>query len=198
MTWVDGIIVLLLAVMMLKGFVKGLVREASELAGVVFAILYAYKHYHYWGDELIYRFGLPELIARTLAFGAIVIAISLLAGLIGALLSKVMRFTPVGILDHVAGVGLGFAKGFILSCLLLVLLAQLPLDGVNKALHRSPLAQQVLGVVPRLYDGLEGYLPPGFPKWHVDDGDLHFESPAHPKQDEFSNSVVFHCISSMS
>ena len=41
MTWVDVVIVLLLAVMMLKGFVKGLVREGCELAGIVFAVFYA-------------------------------------------------------------------------------------------------------------------------------------------------------------
>lgn len=171
MTWVDAIIVLLLVVMMLKGFVKGLVREGCELAGIVFAIFYAYKNYHYWGDELIYRFRLPELVARSLAFAIIVIVIAVLAGLVGMLLGKVLRYTPVGILDHIAGIGLGFAKGFILTCILLVLLTQLPLEGLNAALNRSPLAQQVLGVVPRIYDGLGGLFPPEFPGWH--EGDHH-------------------------
>ena len=177
MTWVDAIIVLLLVVMMLKGFVKGLVREGCELAGIVFAIFYAYRNYHYWGDELIYRFKLPELVARSLAFGVIVIVITLLAGLVGVFLSRVLRYTPVGILDHIAGIGLGFAKGFILTCILLVLLAQLPLEGLNAALNRSPLAQQVLGVVPRIYDGLGGLFPPEFPNWHEGDNYPGTQSP---------------------
>lgn len=166
MTWVDVVIVLLLAVMMLKGFVKGLVREGCELAGIVFAVFYAYRSYHYWGDELIYRFKLPEMVAYPLAFGAIAILLSLLAGLLGLFLGKVLRYTPVSILDHLGGIGLGFAKGFILVCLLLVLLAAVPFEGITIALNQSPLAQQVLGVVPRIYDGLDAVFPPQFPRWY--------------------------------
>lgn len=165
MTWIDILIVLILIVMMLKGFVKGLVREACELVGVVCAIFYAYKTYHYWGDELIYRFRWPEVVAYPLAFGCIAIIISLLAGLLGLFLAKVLRYTPISMLDHLAGIGLGFAKGFICVCLLLVFFRAMPFEGIGITMNQSPLAQQFLSIVPRLYDGLDAVFPDEFPRW---------------------------------
>ncbi|MGI6566937.1 MAG: CvpA family protein [Firmicutes bacterium] len=169
MTWIDIGIILILIVMMLKGFIKGLVREACELAGIVFGILYAYRSYYYWGDELIYRFTIPEVIAYPLAFGGIVVIISMLAGFIGILLHKVLRYTPISLLNHLGGIGLGFAKGFIVVCLVLVLLSAVPFEGLMATMNKSPLAQQFLAVVPRLYGELEGVLPPEFPRWHRED-----------------------------
>ncbi|NMB45002.1 MAG: CvpA family protein [Firmicutes bacterium] len=168
MTWIDILIVLILVIMMLKGFVKGLVREACELAGVILAVLYAYKTYHYWGDELIYRFGLPEVVAYPVAFGCIAIVISVLAGLLGLVLAKILRYTPISMFDHIGGIGLGFAKGFICVCLLLVLFSAMPFEGIGMTMNQSPLAQQFLAIVPRLYDGLDAILPSEFPRWHRD------------------------------
>ncbi|NMB12929.1 MAG: CvpA family protein [Firmicutes bacterium] len=165
MTWIDILIILILIVMMLKGFVKGLVREACELAGIIFAIFYAYRTYHYWGDELIYRFRWPDVVAYPLAFGGIAIVISLLAGLLGLLMAKVLRYTPMRMLDHLAGIGLGFVKGFICVCLLLVLFRAMPFEGIGIIISQSPLAQQFLSIVPRLYDGLEAVFPEEFPRW---------------------------------
>ncbi|NLJ86611.1 MAG: CvpA family protein [Firmicutes bacterium] len=169
MTWIDILIVIILAIMMLKGFVKGLLREASELAGIIFAVLYAYRSYQYWGDELIYRFKLPDMVAYPLAFGGIALIISVLAGLLGLFLSKVLRYTPISILDHLGGIGLGFAKGFILICIMLVLLSAVPMEAITVIVNRSPLAQQVLGVVPKIYSSLDAVFPPQFPRWHKDD-----------------------------
>lgn len=169
MTWIDILIILTLAMMMLKGFVKGLVREACELVGIVFAIVYAYRAYHYWGDELIYRFGLPELIAYPLAFGCIVLVISLVAGLCGLLLGKALHYTPMSMLDHLGGIGLGLAKGFVLICLVLVMLSSMPFEGIDMTLNQSPLAQQFLGIAPRLYSGIDAVLPPEFHRWHQND-----------------------------
>ncbi len=166
MTWIDIGIILILIVMMLKGFVKGLVREACELAGIVLGILYAYRSYHYWGDELIYRFGIPEVIAYPLALGGIIVVISMVAGFFGILLHKVLRYTPISVLNHLGGIGLGFAKGFIVVCILLVLLSAIPFGGLGETLNRSSLAQQFLAVVPRLYSELDDLLPDEFPRWH--------------------------------
>ncbi|HHV94560.1 MAG TPA: CvpA family protein [Firmicutes bacterium] len=185
MTWIDIGIILILIVMMLKGFIKGLVREACELAGIVFGILYAYRSYQYWGDELVYRFSLPEVIAYPAAFGCIVVIISMLAGFVGLLLHKVLRYTPISVLNHLGGIGLGFAKGFIIICLLLVLLSAVPLEGLGVTLDKSPLAQQFLAIVPRLYTQLDQMLPEEFPRWHqkgrpVEQGE---PSPSMPSAD---------------
>jgi membrane protein required for colicin V production len=169
MTWIDILIVLILALTMLKGFVKGLVREACELAGIVLAIFYAYRTYHYWGDELIYRFKLPEMVAYPLAFGLIAVTISLLAGFLGLFLGKILQYTPISLLDHLGGIGLGFAKGFIFVCLILVFFSAMPFEGLNVTMNQSPLAQQFLGVVPRFYEGLEMVFPPEFPRWYKED-----------------------------
>ena len=180
MTWIDIGIILILIVMMLKGFVKGLVREACELAGIIFGLLYAYRSYQYWGDELIYRFTIPEVIAYPLAFGGIVVIISLLAGFVGILLHRVLRYTPISALNHVGGIGFGFAKGFIVVCLVLVLLSAIPLEGIGLTINRSPLAQQFLAVVPRLYSELEDMLPQEFPRWHREDKPAEQEVPQPP------------------
>lgn len=166
MTWVDMVIIVILAATMIKGFVKGLVREVCELFGIVLAIFVAYTNYQHWGDELVFRFGLPEAVAYPVAFAVIALGISVAAGLLGMFLGKLLKFTPVGVVDHLAGIGVGFAKGFIFVCILTVLLTAVPLDTVSVAVSRSPLAQQVLGIVPRLYSELEEVFPPGFPRWH--------------------------------
>ena len=169
MTWIDILIILILALTMLKGFVKGLVREACELAGVIFAIFYAYRTYHYWGDELIYRFKLPEMVAYPLAFGLLAVTISILAGFLGLLLGKILHYTPIRVLDHLGGIGLGFAKGFICVCLLLIFFSTMPFEGINATMNQSHLAQQFLAIVPRFYEGLDMVFPPEFPRWYKED-----------------------------
>ena len=113
MTWVDWVILLVLAGATMGGLAQGFFRTICSLAGLIFGLAIAAWNY----GRLAFLFKpivRADTIANTIAFLVIALLIMALANLIGGIVSKTARRMGLGCIDGIAGAVLGFAQGAVL------------------------------------------------------------------------------------
>jgi membrane protein required for colicin V production len=154
MTWFDYAVLAVLAVSVLIGIWRGLVREAFALGGWVVGVIAGLTFASEAGALL------PETFATPFARGAIAgvvicLAVLIVFGLAGLLLARVLRLAGLGLADRTLGGVFGFARGALI-CLLVVLgagLTTLPRERFwRQAALSGPLETAVVALKP--------YLPP--------------------------------------
>jgi len=116
MTWVDLLVLAILAVSALLAFMRGLVREVLGLAawvGAIFAGVWALPRvrpqFHAW-------LGVSPWV-DPVAFGAIFLASLIVLLLISRWISALVRASPIGGLDRTLGLVFGLARGAALCIL---------------------------------------------------------------------------------
>ena len=165
MNWVDVVIGCVMIFTVVGSLIRGLVREITEVFGLIIAIFLAYKYYQDGGAYLIMAAGFPPALANGIAFVLIALGVALVAGIAGRLLSRIVHFTPIAIVDRLGGLVFGLAKGFLFTCIFVVALEIIPTEFTYVALEESYVAQRVLKVVPQVYPELEALFPEEFPRW---------------------------------
>jgi membrane protein required for colicin V production len=152
MTWVDIVLLAVLAASILIGIWRGLVREVFALAAWI-AALFAAVLLAADGAQLIpARFA--EAPVRTIIAGVAVFVVVLLGvSLLGLLASKAFRLAGLGFADRTLGGAFGFARGALI-CALAVLAAGMttfPRDPVwRQATLTGPLETAVIAAKPYL------------------------------------------------
>lgn len=165
--WIDLAVLVFAALGLLKGFKKGFVRELFSLVGAALAIVVALYGYQNLSQILIEKYPISEWQAQALAFGALVLGISLLGVLIGYAWSKVLSYTPFAVLDRLGGAAFGVVKVGAVVVLLLIVFNLINLSFVNAVLEESLVAEHLGVLVPFVYDYLELYWPDDWsrPAW---------------------------------
>jgi len=118
-SWVDLIIIGILALSVVTGLVRGFVKELVALGIWIAAIWVAY---HYYREVAVWlKPYIHEDIAQTAAAFVIIILGTVVSGsLINALLSFILHSTGLTGTDRLLGMGFGFVRGvFIISLLIL-------------------------------------------------------------------------------
>lgn len=121
MTLVDIIIWGFLLVFVIKGFLKGLVREVCSLLGLVTGAWAAFRYYPFPAAALRPYIHLPPNVAAILSFVLIFLTIGLLFFLLGHLLTALFKIILLGGINRIGGVVFGFLQGSLLLCILLYL-----------------------------------------------------------------------------
>lgn len=110
MNELDYAIVVLLAISIGVGVVRGAIREVINIAGWVIAVVLAHTfaatlatYFAEWMSEPIYRLATAWL--------AIFMATLIVAGLIASLISELVRKLGLGGLDRIVGAAIGAARG---------------------------------------------------------------------------------------
>lgn len=121
MTWVDYVIVAVVVLSMLVGGLRGLVREMLSLAGWVLAVALAL----WLGTDVAQA--LPQdwdPVAR-LALGSVLVFVATVfaAGLLGSLLSRLLKAAGLGGSDRALGALFGLCRG-LLAVIVLSLIAR--------------------------------------------------------------------------
>jgi membrane protein required for colicin V production len=111
----DIIIIATLFFCTIRSFFKGTIHEIFSLLALVMGIFLARRFYHPIAQSLG-REG--SLIAATLAFIILFLAVYITIIIFGKLLRHVIKSVELGWLDHLGGALLGFIKGCFLACLL--------------------------------------------------------------------------------
>ncbi len=156
MNLLDLGIILLLALIVLRGYYRGLFQELAVLAGVVGGVLAA-AHFYLalatWIQPLIK----DPLYARWVAFGCILVAVYWLTRLVAHLLQRLLYYLYLDIFDRLLGAFFALVKGALVLGLALMLISVL----ISKD---SPLLQQsrTAPALVRLAKHALGYLPPDF------------------------------------
>jgi membrane protein required for colicin V production len=156
MTWLDYAVFGVIAVSMLWGAWRGLVREVISLAGWVIAFLAASLFAGPLSEVMPQSIPTPELRAVA-AFVAVFAGALIVSALFGLLLSQIVRAVGLAGLDRVLGTVFGLARGalIVVAFALLAGLTALPLQPAwRESLAGTLLARTALALKP--------WLPPAF------------------------------------
>lgn len=126
MCWIDIVIFVLFIVLMVHGAITGLLRSLFDLGGIILGYFLAINFHGI--------LNIPKYIAIALIFLATVIAVSIA----GRLLSKLIRKTPLGTFDRIAGGFLGLLKAYVCGFVFLIVLLLL-------GKHDSVMKQSAFG-----------------------------------------------------
>lgn len=183
--WIDLVTLVFLALGLLKGFKKGLIRELFSLMGGILAIIVAYHSYQGLSAVLLEKYPLSPWQGQAIAFVLLLVGISLLGVFLGYIWSKAISLTPFAVLDHIGGAAFGFAKVGAIFLLLVIFLNAVNIASIEIMLQESVVVQQVSVLVPFAHQYLDEYWPNGWyrPLWLFPQDDLSVEP-------EFSRGIL--------
>lgn len=157
--WIDLVVLVFLAIGLLKGFKKGLIRELFSLMGAVLAIIVAYHGYQSLALVLLEHYQLSTWQAQTISFIALLLGISLLGVFFGYVWSKAVSLTPFSVIDHLGGAAFGVVKVVAVVLIVLVVSSAVDIAVINTILAESVVLQQLDLLLPYVYDYLDHYWP---------------------------------------
>ncbi len=134
--WLDILLLVVMVVTLVFGLIKGFVRQTIGLAAVVAGFFLA-AHYHPFLARALGRAFASGSWANLAAFLMIFFGTLAVGGLVGFLLSKLMR-GPLRVMDRLLGGALGLIKGVLISGVIVIGLLIFPAD--TDTLARSTLA----------------------------------------------------------
>ncbi|SNB47798.1 CvpA family protein [Geobacter sp. DSM 9736] len=141
MSLVDILIWAVLLLFVVKGFMKGLVREVCSLLGLLAGGWASFRYYHYLAELLRPFIHLPHSVARALSFIAIFLVIGLLFYLFGHLLTIIFRIMLLGGINRIGGVFFGLLEGAFILCMVLYFGTADPVpERIRKAILKSKTA----------------------------------------------------------
>lgn len=144
MTWLDYAVAGVLAVSLLVGVWRGLVREVISVLGWVIAFLAANLFAGPLGPSMPQVIPTPELRVAA-AFVAVFVAALVLSALAGLLLSKMVKSIGLGGVDRLLGAVFGAARGLLLVAAAAVLagLTSAPRQAYWRDSASGPLLAQI-------------------------------------------------------
>ncbi|HTP66481.1 MAG TPA: CvpA family protein [Geobacteraceae bacterium] len=156
MNFVDILIWAILLFFLVKGFIKGLVKEACSLIGLLAGGWAAFKYHLYLAEAIRPFIHLPQSIASILSFIFIFILMGILFYLLGHLLTMVCKVMLLGGINRIGGVLFGFLEGAFLLCMVLYFCSAGPVPEKTKAwLSRSRSARVFIATGGEIVTGWE-------------------------------------------
>jgi membrane protein required for colicin V production len=138
MNWVDWTIIVILSVSTLWSLRRGFVKEALSLTGWVAAFFVSISFSARF-SALLTDYIVADTLRYVIAYVLLFTATLMLASLLTSLLEQVVRVTGLGNADRALGTIFGFARGFIVVLVLMVVIqAGLPEDQWEP-LHESQI-----------------------------------------------------------
>jgi membrane protein required for colicin V production len=134
--WLDIVLVVILAAATVVGLIKGSIRTLVGIAAVVVGLILASQFYG--APAAAVRAVIKSALWANLAgFALVFLAVLILGGLVGLLVSKLMK-GPLRFMDHVLGGLVGFVKGVLICGICVLALVVFPVD--RHAVKTSELA----------------------------------------------------------
>ena len=156
LTWLDGVWALVVAALLLRGFLRGLVQELLEVLGLALSVYAGLRTYGPLGDWLLQQLpGLPEQAARAGAFAAVAAGVMMVATALTGMVAHLARLSPLSWVDSLAGAAFGGLKGLAVVAALVVLIAALPDPGLRALLGDSRISREVRLALPQLWSSLQ-------------------------------------------
>ncbi len=116
MTWIDWIIVAVVAGTVLGGLAQGFFRSVFGLLGLLAGVLLGAWNYQRVAARFFYLVK-PKEAAEALGFCLVALVVMAIAFLLGVLLSRTAKQVGLGCLDRLAGAVFGFFQGIVLVTL---------------------------------------------------------------------------------
>lgn len=154
MNLVDIAILVILAAFLVKGLVRGLLKELCSLIGLLGGAVLAYSFHGALADLLLQGVRIPSAVAVVAAFLAIFLTTIVLFAVLGHLLSRFVTLLFLGGLNRLAGGFFGLAEGAVLLSVLLFALSLRPLpEAVRPAFSGSELSPPFVNLGKATFHG---------------------------------------------
>lgn len=158
MTWLDWLIVGLLALSVIGGLRRGFIKEIIDLLALGLAVAISIHYYQQLADVLVLNYHLPVLLAKPGSFLALwivtEIAASLLLSMISLFVPKILRES---VINRLAGGVPALVKGMVALGILVTIMSSLPIGGVSRAIDQSRLAKPLMAAT----SGVTGWIEKG-------------------------------------
>ena len=122
MNWLDIAIIVVLGILTLLGMKHGLIKSLVPLVGGILGIVLAGRLHHLLAERL--GFIESESLAGIIAFILILIAVYVTVFALGLMLRGILNMVFLGWVDRLGGAVFGFAMGWIICSVVVVLLAR--------------------------------------------------------------------------
>ncbi len=156
----DFIIGLILAALLVRGWLRGFVREILDLVGLVVGLWIAFKLSAPLGDFLTRSFGVTPEVARIGAGIALFVLFGVSLSVAAHYLSKVMSLPGLSMVNRVGGAAVAIAWGVALVLVVVNVVRVLPIpDQWGAQLEESSVIEAIAGPVAlpqQLFDSLAG------------------------------------------
>lgn len=150
----DIAILIVLGAFLVKGLLRGLVRELCTLFGLASGSLIAFGYHVEFGDWMADHFSLPASWCQGLAFVVLFLTALLLFGLVGLVLTRYVKLLYVGGLNRVIGGILGLGQGMLLLAVVLYALSTRPLPGgLSDHLEHAKLSPPFINLGEQVFEG---------------------------------------------
>lgn len=139
MNIVDIILLILFVIGAFFGYKKGLILELISIAAFILAIYGGFKLLHI-GMEYVSRVyeGFGTLLPFV-AFLVLFVLIIIVVNIIGKILKKIIDWTPLGIIDNIAGALIGILKWAVAVTIFIWVITVLNLDFDSQTLNDSKI-----------------------------------------------------------
>jgi uncharacterized membrane protein required for colicin V production len=158
---VDAILLAFLALFLVEGLRRGLLREVLDLLGVGLAGALALRGYERAGGWVAERLSLSPALGHIAAFFGVfvagLLAFAIASAFVERVLGIVVYHSPLSVANALGGASLGLAKGLVFAALLLRATTLLPLGAaVTDSIGQSRVGARIAGafadVLPYLED----------------------------------------------
>jgi membrane protein required for colicin V production len=158
LNWVDLILAVAFLGFAVRGLMRGFFREVLSLVGLFLGLWIALLKFAPLGEWLQNKFPLTEPLPFHIAFLAIFLSVSSIAGIVGYMLYRAAKGLLMGWLDAIVGLGFGCIKGVVILTVLLFLLAHLPLAAsIRTRLRTSTVVSYLELVNPFVERSVQAY-----------------------------------------
>lgn len=117
MSLIDIIILSVLCFFAVKGLVRGLINEASSLAGLLAGGWLAYRFHPLLAIPIKSALHLPAHLSSFLAFIIILLTVGISAHIFGNIITATLRLVMLGSLNRLGGLLIGITEGALLLCM---------------------------------------------------------------------------------
>ena len=152
MSWLDIIVLAVIAFAALFGFKAGIIKAVLSLAGVVGGVVLAGHYYAPLSEQL--TFISQPGVAKIVAFAIILAGVVIIAAIIAAVLRWVTSLMMLGWVNRLGGAIFGLLMGGVICGALLA--AWVKFIGMNGVIGDSVLAQTLLDYFPLVLALLPG------------------------------------------
>jgi len=154
MNGLDIAILVVLAGFLIKGLLRGLLKEVCSLVGLFAGAFLAFRFHGPLAEVLLTKVDLPVPLAVGITFTTLFLATMIFFLVLGYLLSKFIKLIFLGGFNRVAGGFFGLAQGVLLLAVVLFALSLRPLPwGLDSVLKQSQLSPPFVGLGDAILEG---------------------------------------------
>jgi membrane protein required for colicin V production len=151
---IDIVILVVLVFFLLKGILRGLLKEVCSLLGLVLGGLFAFTFHLPLAQLLQNSFGLPAQLCVWGAFLAIFLLVVFCFAVLGFILNRFVKIIFLGGVNRLAGAVFGLLQGVVvLSIFVLVLNSSMAPQVVRRQMAQAELAPPFAALGESMFAG---------------------------------------------